>query len=165
VDSFLEWLAISAAIQHWDAYGSMAHNYYLYHDPDSGQLEWISWDHNMAMSAGMDGRGGRGPGARSISLDKADVDDNWPLIRYLLDDSIYYERYLDYLAETLAGPFEPDHMTEKYQALAELIEPYATADVGEAAFDAAVHQLIQHAYQQAEAVQAFLTTSGGANTP
>jgi spore coat protein H len=165
VDGFLEWLAISAVIQHWDAYGNMSHNYYLYHDPDSGQLKWISWDHNMAMSTGMVGGRGRGPGSRSVSLDKADVDDNWPLIRYLLDDPVYYALYVDYLAETIAGPFEPDHMADTYQALAELIAPYAAADVGEEAFDAAVQQLIEHAYQRTDAVQAFLSTSSGTSAP
>jgi spore coat protein H len=161
VNAFLEWLSISAVIEHWDAYGNMSHNYYLYHDPDSGQLTWISWDHNMAMSSGTDGGERRGPGARTVSLDKADVDDNWPLIRYLLDDPVYYARYLDYLAETIAGPFDPDHMAEAYQTWAELIEPYAAADVGAEAFDAAVQQLIEHAYQRADAVQEFLSTSRG----
>jgi spore coat protein H len=158
VDGFLEWLAISAVIEHWDAYGNMSHNYYLYHDPDSGQLKWISWDHNMVMSAGMAGRGGRGPGTRRVSLDKADVNDNWPLIRYLLDDTVYYTRYLDYLEETVAGPFDPGHMAETCQAMADLIAPYAIADVGEASFDAAVQQLIERAYQRADAVEEFLTT-------
>ena len=165
VDAFLEWLAISATIEHWDAYGNMSHNYYLYHDPDSGQLTWISWDHNMSMSSGMGGGGRRGPGARGVSLDKADVDDNWPLIRYLLDDPVYYALYLDYLAETIAGPFDPDHMAEAYQTWAERIEPYAVADVGQEAFDAAVQQLIEHAYQRADAVKEFLSTSRGASTP
>jgi hypothetical protein len=165
VDAFLEWLAIAAVIQHWDAYGSMSHNYYLYHDPDSGQLTWISWDHNMAMSSAMAGRGGRGPGARSVSLDKAEVDDNWPLIRYLLDDPVYYALYLDYLAKTIAGPFAPDHMAQTYQTWAELIVPYAAQDVGEEAFDAAVQELIEHAYQRADAVQEFLSTSRVTSTP
>ena len=165
VDSFLEWLAINTVIENWDSYGSMSHNYYLYHDSDSGQLHWISWDHNEAMSTGMAGGGRRGPGGRSVSLDKADIDDNWPLIRYLLDDPIYYARYLDYLAETVAGPFDADHMAETYQAMADLIGPYAIADVGEAEFDAAVQQLIDHAYKRADAVQEFLSTSGGAAIP
>ena len=165
VDSFLEWLAISSVIQHWDAYGSMSHNYYLYHDPDSGQLRWISWDHNQAMSEGMGDRGGRGPGNRSVSLDRAEVNDNWPLIRYLLDDPVYYARYLDYLAETVAGPFDPDEMAETYQSLADLIEPYATEDVGEAAFEAAVQQLIEHAYQRADSVEEFLAVSRQTDTP
>jgi spore coat protein H len=164
VNGFLEWLAISAVIQHWDAYGNMSHNYYLYHDPDSGQLKWISWDHNMAMSTGMAGGRARGPGSRGVSLDRAEVSDNWPLIRYLLDDPVYYAHYLDYLAETIAGPFNPDHMVQMYQTWAELIEPYASSDVGEETFEAAVQELIEHAYQRADAVEELLSTSKGAST-
>ena len=51
VDGFLEWLAISAVIEHWDAYGSMTHNYYLYNDPETGQITWITWDHNETLSS------------------------------------------------------------------------------------------------------------------
>lgn len=163
VHGFIEWLAISSVIQNWDAYGSIAHNYYLYNNPDTGQLTWISWDHNEAMSSEMGGEGGlaggRGPGNRSVSLDKDEINENWPLIRYLLDDPMYYELYLGYLAETVEGPFNPDHMAEIYQTLAELIIPYATSDVGEAAFEAAVQQLIEHAYQRADDVESFLSSA------
>jgi len=162
VNGFLEWLAISAVIQHWDSYGSMSHNYYLYHDPDTDQLTWISWDHNMAMSSGMVGGGGpvggRGRGNRSVTLDKADIDENWPLIRFLLDDPVYYERYLGYLAESVEGPLNPDQLTETYQTLADLITPYATADVGEAAFNEAVQTLVDQAYERADAVEEFLVS-------
>jgi len=44
--------------------------------------------------------------------------------------------------------------------MAQLIAPYAAADVGEEAFDSAVGALIDHAYQRAEAVQAFLASEG-----
>jgi hypothetical protein len=165
VDSFLNWLAISAVIQHWDAYGAMSHNYYLYHDPDTGQLTWISWDHNMAMSTGMGDGGGRGPGSKSVSLDKADVGDDWPLIRYLLDDPVYYVLYTGNVAEAVVGPFNPDSMAETYQSMADLIAPYAAADVGEAAFEAAVEQLIEHAYQRADSVEEFLTLARTASRP
>ena len=159
VNGFLEWLAISAVIDHWDSYGSMSHNYYLYHDPDTGQLNWISWDHNQAMSTGMGGGGGgRGPGNRSVSIDKADINENWPLIRFLLDDPVYYELYLGYLAETIEGPFNPERMADLYQSLADLIAPYAVADVGEEAFYAAVEQLIEHAQERTYAVESFLTS-------
>ena len=166
VDNFLEWLAISAVIQHWDTYGAMSHNYYLYNDSDTGQLSWISWDHNMAMSAGS-GRGGnqggdaggRFSGNRNTSLDKADVGENWPLISYLLADPVYYDMYLGYLADTVAGPFNADKIAEKYQAMADLIAPYAIADVGEDLFDTAVQQLIDHAYQRSDEVETFLSTA------
>jgi hypothetical protein len=29
----------------------MLHNYYLHNDPASGQLAWISWDHNMVLGS------------------------------------------------------------------------------------------------------------------
>jgi hypothetical protein len=150
VSGFLEWLAISSVIQNWDAYGSMSHNYYLYDNPDTGQLTWISWDHNEAMSSEM--------GGRSVSLDKAEADDNWPLIRYLLDDPVYYELYLGFLAEIVEGPFNPDQMAETYQTLADLIAPYAAADVGEAAFNEAVQTLMDHVYERADAVEEFLVS-------
>jgi hypothetical protein len=162
VNGFLEWLAISSVIQNWDAYGSMSHNYYLYNNPDTGQLTWISWDHNEAISSEMGGEGGpaggRGPGNRSVSLDKTEINENWPLIRYLLDDPVYYELYLDYLEETVEGPFNPDQMAEIYQTLADLIAPYAAADVGETAFNEAVQTLIDHAYERADAVDEFLVS-------
>lgn len=191
VDGFLEWLAISAVIQHWDTYGAMNHNFYLYNDPASEQLTWISWDHNMSMSTGggpgggsprggdfgapnaadgaqasgdadafannEPGPGGRGgPGNRNVTLDKANVGENWPLIRYLLDEPTYYDAYINYVEETVAGPFDPDKMAETYQQMAELIEPYAAADVGQSAFEDAVQQLIDHAYERADAVEAFI---------
>ncbi|MEE4193974.1 MAG: CotH kinase family protein [Anaerolineae bacterium] len=157
VDAFLEWLAISAVIQHWDGYGAISHNYYLYHNPETDQLTWISWDHNQAMQQEMGGI--NRPNDRSVTLDKAEIDESWPLIRFLLDDPVYSAAYLAYLQETIEGPFNADAMADKYQAMADLIEPYAIADVGEDAFEAAVQQLIQHAYQRAEAVEAFLATN------
>ena len=90
VDVFLKWLGIAAVLQHWDTYGAMTHNYYLYNNPETGKLTWISWDHNEVLAASSTGGGGGngGRGGRSTSLDKADVGENWPLIRYLLDDEL-----------------------------------------------------------------------------
>jgi hypothetical protein len=101
VDTFLNWLAVSAVVQNWDTYGSMSHNFYLYNNPETGQLVWLPWDHNMTLGIG--GGGGRGQmgggsgGRGGVSFDKADLGDEWPLIRFLLDDPTYYEKYLSYL--------------------------------------------------------------------
>ena len=190
VDSFLEWLAISAVIQHWDTYGSMTHNYYLYDDPETGLLTWISWDHNMTMSTGGGGfmrpmdapatddgatddatddatteevpaqRQNRGPGGgmqRSVSLDKAEVTDQWPLIRYLLDEPTYYAKYIGYLEETANELFVPEEMAAKYEAIAAIIEPYASEDVGAETFATAVQQLIDYAQTRSDAVKTFLS--------
>jgi spore coat protein CotH len=51
VDVFLHWLAIAAIVEHWDTYGGMPHNFYLYNNPATGKLTWISWDHNLVLGA------------------------------------------------------------------------------------------------------------------
>jgi len=62
VDLFLRWLAVNTAIDNWDVYGALAHNYYLYGDPaQKGRLKWIPWDNNMAFGVGLGAFGG-GPG-------------------------------------------------------------------------------------------------------
>lgn len=167
VDSFLEWLAISAIIQHWDAYGAMSHNYYLYHDPETDQLTWISWDHNLVLGGAGEGlgrpdganvpAGGGGPGGpgnRNTSLDKADVNDNWPLIRFLLDDPVYYERYIGFLAEA-SEMFDADELVGQYQVWAELLAPYVD---DEAVFNTAVEELTNLTYERDAAATTFLST-------
>ncbi len=65
VNQFLKWLAVNTAIENWDTYGAMAHNYYLYANPKAGgRLQWIPWDNNMAFGVGAGGAGMRigGPG-------------------------------------------------------------------------------------------------------
>jgi spore coat protein H len=67
VDLFLRWLAVNSSIANWDAYGAMAHNYYLYGDPaQGGRLRWIPWDNNFAFGTGrgFPGGGGRFGGPR-----------------------------------------------------------------------------------------------------
>jgi spore coat protein CotH len=176
VDAFLEWLAISAVIGHWDTYGAMPHNFYLYNNPETGQLTWISWDHNMTMGGEMgdapNQRPGdaavagdvgmhpeRGPGgmSRSSSLDKADVGESWPLIRYLLDDPIYYADYVAYVEAAGTELFTPARIEAKVSVLTELLAPYAVAEIGEAEFAEAVQQLIEFAHTRAAAVTAFLS--------
>jgi len=161
-DSFLEWLALSAAIQHWDTYGGMNHNFYLYHDPESGQLVWISWDHNFVLgaSAGGSGRqgGGNGPGWRSTSLDKAEVGAEWPLIRYLLDDPVYYAQYISYLEALAQTVFTAEAMTAKYQMLAEIVAPYVAQQGESAAFEAALQTLKETTAARIQTVNEFLAT-------
>ncbi|PWJ57893.1 CotH protein [Dyadobacter jejuensis] len=54
VDGFLKWLAMNTLMVSWDSYGAMAHNYYLY-QAQNGQLNWIPWDQNEAMSTQKEG--------------------------------------------------------------------------------------------------------------
>jgi spore coat protein H len=155
VGVFLEWLAISAIIQNWDTYGSMSHNFYLYHDPVTDLLNWISWDHNEVLGV-VGGMGKIGAKRGNVSLDKEEVGENWPLIRHLLDDPLYHDRYIDYIEETVDGVFDPEKMEEKCQELAKLIAPYAVRESGKVAFESAVQGLINRIYERFESAATFL---------
>lgn len=153
VPTFLKWLAISAVIENWDTYGSMAHNFYLYHDHTTDRLTWISWDHNMVL-----GNGGGMRGRGSSSLDKKEVGKTWPLIRYLLDDATYYDRYVTYMAEFVDGPFNMEKLEPWIQQKAALIAPYVAKEKDEVAFNTAVTQLLTRVEERVQATTTFLGT-------
>jgi spore coat protein H len=155
VDVFLKWLAMSAIIQNWDNYGVMTHNFYLYHNTETGLLTWISWDHNEILDVS---GGGTKFGIKSnVSLDKKDIGQKWPLIRYLLDDPVYYDRYIDFIGSVIEEVFIPDKLKEKCLETAELIEPYITGNGGDKAFDMAVRQLLDNINLRFQTVNNFLS--------
>ena len=163
VDTFLNWLAVSAVAQNWDTYGAMAHNFYLYNDPATGQLVWLPWDHNMTLGVG--GGGGRGEiggggrpggmGGRSVTLDRANVDEEWPLIRFLLDDPTYNAQYLEYVAAA-SETFDAATLTARIEELSAMLQPFVAA-AGEAEqFNTAVEQLITTVLERDTTVADFV---------
>ena len=158
VDVFLRYLAINGAVQNWDTYGKMAHNYYLYNNPASGKLTWIPWDNNEALKDGMQREefgadplemGAERPppwennasapamfGGEPGGMDLGALDLNfsnlaneqWPLISKLYANPVYKERYDEYLQETIDGIFNENTIKAKYQNYADLIQPYATSE-------------------------------------
>ncbi len=134
VDHFLKWLAVDNAIVNWDSYGTMAHNYYLYNHPVK-KLTWIPWDHNEAMignpSITSVAQGAQGPGNRGLSLSMNEVTAAWPLIRYLVDDSVYnaiYKAHLKAFNTSVFTQAAMDALFGKYHAL---VAPYAIGATGE----------------------------------
>lgn len=155
VDVFLQWLASNTAMQNWDTYGIMTHNYYLYNNPANSLLTWVPWDNNEALQEGKQG------GALSLSLDE--VSSNWPLIRYLVDVDEYRQVYKDYLHEFTEGLFSPEKMTALYSQYHTLLQPYAYAESSpytfihyDSDFDAAIDELKQHVQERAGAIQSYL---------
>jgi hypothetical protein len=133
VDHFLKWLAVNNAIVNWDTYGAIAHNYYLYNH-SARKLTWIPWDHNLSLSGspGITGTPGAGPGpGRALSLSMNEAGVNWPLIRYLADDSVYGARYRAHLrvfAATILSQPTVDALFDTYHAL---VAPHAIGVGGE----------------------------------
>ena len=159
VNSFINWLAVNTIVQNWDTYGVMTHNYYLYHNPQNDLLTWIPWDNNEAMKSS----GGRG---NTLSLGLDEVSEQWPLIRYLMDDEVYWQMYLADLELTIQGAFEPQKLAEKLSELHTLIEPYVVGENGEVQgytnlksedeFYTRLDELIQHVNQRYDDVTQFL---------
>ncbi len=133
VDHFLKWLAVSNAIVNWDSYGGLAHNYYLYHH-SARRLLWIPWDHNLSLS-GNPGLTGAITGPASLrngrSLTMNEVDQSWPLIHYLVADSVYFQVYLNHLRAFYREVFTEDRMVALLDRYRDLIAPHVTGPNGE----------------------------------
>jgi spore coat protein H len=133
VDHFTKYLAINNAIVNWDTYGVMAHNYYLYNHSSKG-LMWIPWDHNesFSKSPGITGTTGgpTGPG-NALSLTMNEVGTGWPLINYIANDAVYFEKYKSHMRDFKNGVFQQntlDAMIDKYY---DLITPFVVGPNGE----------------------------------
>lgn len=158
VDIFLKWLATNTLIQNWDTYGSMSHNYYLYHDPTTDKLVWIPWDNNMALGSNF----ARNP---INTLDLSSVSEDWPLIRYLLDDEEYLAKYNTYLEEITLEVFNPERMQQIYSTYHELIEEYVqkeqpgyTSLSNMQAFENSVTELVNHTQERYQAAMTYLAS-------
>ncbi len=214
VPEFLTWLATNMVIQNWDTYGSMAHNFYLYTNPETGLITWIPWDNNFALqnNTGMGdadrpgfgnetrenfpaemsdqmpmppgfgnitegpghGAPGGGMGASTRNLNLSNVTDDWPLIRYLMDDPVYYADYVAAVEKVINESFDPEEMAALYTKNHDLISPYVVGDEGEQAgfthlkdpqdFIDSLETLTNHASSRYNEVMTFLAeekTKGG----
>jgi len=163
VDGFLHWLALNAVIEDWDQYGRMPHNYYLYSDPKAnGKFTWIPWDHSFAFP---DASGG-GIGSQALSLSMSEITEQWPLIRFLLDDPVYLDVYRGYVAQAVKKEYEAVAMEKRFTAAHDLITPYVTGEFKElpgytflsspAAFDNGLAGVITHAKQRKADVDVYV---------
>ncbi|MDA9129069.1 CotH kinase family protein [Candidatus Gracilibacteria bacterium] len=122
VPVFLNWLAVNSTIQNWDTYGVMTHNFYLYNNPETGKLTWIPWDNNESFAPGKRGL---------VTLTANSVGEDWPLIRYLLDDEEYRSEYVENVDNFTENVLSTDTFKERVTELHELIEPYVIGENGE----------------------------------
>lgn len=179
VDGFLRWLATNQLAQNWDVYGVLPHNYYLYADDRRGVLTWIPWDNNMSLQEritvpGLDVTVPQNPQAggrvfqaegfgRAGSLSQEEVGDDWPLIRFLLDDEVYAARYRELVAEVAGGAFSVERMTPIYEANAALLTDALTSAGDEAALAGVadgLDELLAHLERRSQAAEEFLSPQG-----
>ena len=153
VDVFLKWLAANTVIQNWDTYGNMTHNYFLYNNPENNLLTWIPWDNNEAFQTGKG----------SLSFSMSEVGSDWPLIKYIIDQSEYNEIYESYLQKFIDEVFIPDEMISTYSSYYDLLKDYAYAEesgytyiYSDNYFDSAVSTLKTHVQSRNDAVNSYL---------
>lgn len=132
---FLKWLAINNTLVNWDSYGAMAHNYYLYNH-SVRKLTWIPWDNNEALTGNpgiaKEVTPGQPPGPQTgLSLTMNEVNQSWPLIRYMVDDSLYFQSYKKYLGEFSSKVFNEIVLGPVAENAHQLIRPYVTGAEGE----------------------------------
>jgi len=161
VDNYLKYLAINNTIVNWDAYGAMAHNYYLYNSP-ANKLTWIPWDHNMSMT----NTAGGGMSRSAVSLAMTEVGTGWPLLRYVAADPVYYAKYKQYVRAFTDNVFTTAKMNELFDKYTTLITPYVNGTEKEvapytnltntAAFTSALAALKQHVVTRNQDVTTFL---------
>lgn len=150
IDIFLKWLAANTVMQNWDTYGVMPHNYFLYNNPDN-KFEWIPWDSNEALTSS----------SRCLDLDMEEVDDDWPLIRYILDDDNYRETYKSYVYDFAYDYFNEDYLNDIYDEYKDLIEDYVTAEssnytfTSSSKFTAAYNELKDHTSDRYTAAMSY----------
>ncbi len=123
VPVFLKWLAANTVMQNWDSYGNSTHNFYLYHNESTDKLEWIPWDNNETFNTGKMG------GALSLSMDE--VGDNWPLIRYVLNDDNWKAEYRNNVSNFSEDIFNPTNMFVIYDSYQKLLEEKVLGKSGE----------------------------------
>lgn len=176
VEGFIQWLAINTVMPNWDTYGAIPHNYFLYHDPTTDLLTWLPWDLDLAIQnppgVNPDAPSDRIGSRKLIFIDQRHISDNWPLIRYLIDDPVYQEMYVNHVADTASNIFYPEKMAATFQAWHSLIRPYVLAEMpgythltSADAFDQALIDLIDHASQRHALAQDYLSQHEGSRQP
>lgn len=154
---FMKWLAVNTTMLNWDTYGRLPHNYYLYNNPGRG-LTWIPWDNNEAFM-------NRNNAPSSVS--QSHVGNNWPLIRYLMDDSEYAALYKEQVAGFVNNIFTTDKMDELFLQYHNLISPYVigplavesgkyTHLINDISFTGSVQALKKHVADQRQAALSYI---------
>ncbi len=110
--------------------------------------------------------GGPGGGAFSFELTAQEVNESWPLIRYLIDDPVYHAKYVAYVDKARKEAFAIEPTQAMYQKAHNLIRPFVVGSDGEQkdstllsspeAFETSLEQLNTHLQARHAAADTFL---------
>lgn len=149
VDGFLTCMALGAALQSWDTYGFLAHNFYLFAEPAGGRIRWIPFDLNLILGGALQS---------DLQLDRADAPVHWTLIRWLLDDPFYGPRYKLAMASLAEGPASPAKLEARLAAWKPVVAPVVTRETSTKAFEQGYEALVTVVRARGERVRAYVSS-------
>lgn len=123
VDAFLKAYAMDVASGNWDDYAFNKNNFYLYHNPFTGQIEFIAYDCDNTFGVdwfGMDWT------TRSVYA-WANATER-PLVSRILEIEEYKNRYSFYLNELLTTVLDPVNIGPHIDSMKNLITEAALED-------------------------------------
>ncbi|WP_428667061.1 CotH kinase family protein [Runella sp.] len=120
VNQFLRYLAVNNTVGNWDSYGVIAHNYFLANT--DGVFHWIPYDLNLSFQL----RGGSNNSRFALSMDMKEMTDQWPLIKYIIDDPDYFGYYKSAVKDFIHNHFNPTTMGAYIQKHRAILQPYFT---------------------------------------
>lgn len=163
VEGFLRWLAINSLVLNFDTYGVFGRNYFLYQNIPARQLTWIPWDFDFALMRRIGSQHTADSLNPMTTLGHQNIGAEWALIRYLLDEPVYHERYIRHVQALSERVFIASTLEQRVRTLALLIAPYVQQEQPlytnlrvPNAFDDGVEGLIAHIYERQSIAQAYL---------
>lgn len=115
VQGFLRYLAVNNTVGNWDGYGQITHNYFLANV--DGKLNYVPYDFNLSFQ--MKG----GLNRTALTFEMKEVTNQWPLIRYLMDDPDYFAFYKTSIKEFISTHFNPTLMGEYIRNHKAILQP------------------------------------------
>jgi spore coat protein CotH len=121
--SLLKFFAIEVYLGHWDSYSYNVNNYYLYHNQQSDQFEYITYDMDLTMGI----RYG-GPHVLDLDIYNYIADPvSRPLRKNILDVEEFRDYYTFFLRQ-LTQRFPPDSLLQYALKVQDYIAPFVEQD-------------------------------------
>jgi spore coat protein H len=121
VEDYLKWLALNIVLLNDDNY---LHNYYLFNSPTK-HLTYIPWDFNDALKYPDPNQ----PPNQDTSYFLPDLPlsharDNYPLIKFVKEDAVYFGKYKQYMREFNNNQFTITNLNAMIDKNTNLIAPF-----------------------------------------
>jgi len=123
-DEYLKALALDVATGNWDSYAYNKNNYYLYHNLETSQFDFIAYDADNTFGVNWDNI----DWATRNCLDWTNHSLNLPLAQKLLAVPTFFNKYKFYLDSVARYIINPDSVFPHIETLKQLITPAAIAD-------------------------------------